>query len=333
MTAFSVVVPFWPDRPPEEAREVAVTAEQLGYNEVWIGEMATYDAFALGTDLGLRTSLSLTIGPLAVGVRTPVTMAMGLASVAHLTGSLVRLAIGASSPTVVSRWHGRRWGEGAIQIAETADILGQLLSGARSSLDGRRLSSHGFRLRLPSPTDHLTIAAFGPLTLAVAAEKADRVVLNMVSTATVARVAEKLRSEGGDAQLAVWVTAALDPGPDAHEQMAGARAGYLAAPGYSSMLREAGFGDLVDLARGAPHPAKLIEAIPPEIDDVVGVAGDGPHLIRRVKEYLAAGADEICIVPVTAGDPGGRRTLGCLAPEPGTGETARYHGPPNLPKA
>ena len=29
----------------------------------------------------------------------------------------------------------------------------------------------------------------------------------------------------------------------------------------------------------------------------------------RIDEYRRAGADEICIVPVTAGDPGGARTL------------------------
>jgi alkanesulfonate monooxygenase SsuD/methylene tetrahydromethanopterin reductase-like flavin-dependent oxidoreductase (luciferase family) len=58
--------------------------------------MATFDAFALATAVGLRTpGLALKIGPLAVGVRSPVALALGLASVAALTGAHVDLALGA----------------------------------------------------------------------------------------------------------------------------------------------------------------------------------------------------------------------------------------------
>src|SRR4051812_9677585 len=75
--------------------------------------MATFDAFALAAAIGGRTSerLALTIGPLAVGVRDPMAMAMGVASVAALSGARpVPLAIGASSPGVVAARPGRAWG-------------------------------------------------------------------------------------------------------------------------------------------------------------------------------------------------------------------------------
>ena len=39
-----VVLPYWPDRPAGEALEVATVADELGYDELWVGEMATYDA-------------------------------------------------------------------------------------------------------------------------------------------------------------------------------------------------------------------------------------------------------------------------------------------------
>src|SRR4051794_21243698 len=42
----AVVLPYWPDRPAGEALEVATAADELGFDELWIGEMATYDAFA-----------------------------------------------------------------------------------------------------------------------------------------------------------------------------------------------------------------------------------------------------------------------------------------------
>ena len=105
---FSVVTPLWQDRPASENMEVAIHADRLGYPELWIGEMATYDAFAFATAVGHRTEqIALNIGPLAVSVRTPMTMAMGIASVADLTGRKASLALGASSTVVVEEWHGR----------------------------------------------------------------------------------------------------------------------------------------------------------------------------------------------------------------------------------
>ena len=68
----SVVTPLWQDRPPADNMDVARTADQLGYEELWIGEMATYDAFAFATAAGLNTEqIGFSIGPLAVSVRTP----------------------------------------------------------------------------------------------------------------------------------------------------------------------------------------------------------------------------------------------------------------------
>ena len=54
----SVVTPLWQDRPASENIEVATNADRLGFPELWIGEMATFDAFAFATagdPGGLRT--------------------------------------------------------------------------------------------------------------------------------------------------------------------------------------------------------------------------------------------------------------------------------------
>ena len=108
--ALQVVAPFWLDRRDEEAVDIAVEALRAGYDTMWLGEMATFDAFALATAVGLRApGLSLKIGPLAVGVRSPVALALGLSSVTTLTGAHADLALGASSPDIVSAWHDRPW--------------------------------------------------------------------------------------------------------------------------------------------------------------------------------------------------------------------------------
>ncbi len=70
----SVSLGLWQDRSPEEALDTAPAAEAAGYPELWIGEMATWAAFALGTAISW---ISLTFGPPAVTVRDPATIAMG----------------------------------------------------------------------------------------------------------------------------------------------------------------------------------------------------------------------------------------------------------------
>jgi alkanesulfonate monooxygenase SsuD/methylene tetrahydromethanopterin reductase-like flavin-dependent oxidoreductase (luciferase family) len=102
------VLPFWLDRPDEEALDIARTVSDVALDALWIGEMVTYDAFALATAIGHRVpGLPLRLGPLAVGVRSPVTLALGVSSIASLTGTRVDIALGASSPMIVAGWHDR----------------------------------------------------------------------------------------------------------------------------------------------------------------------------------------------------------------------------------
>lgn len=317
MNRRSVVLPFWQDRPPEEALTVAAAAADLGYPELWIGEMATFDAFSLATAIGDRHSeLTLTVGPLPIGVRTPTSIALGVASVSTLIGRPSRIAIGSSSPVVVERWHGRSWADTARGLADTATIVRTLLEGDRTDHNGRHSSSGGFRLRLDPPGCHLTIAAFGPRALAVAAGQADRVVLNMVTTESAARlVAEltRLTAPTPPPPVAVWLPATVDPTSDDHTQLARARVGYVGAPGYGEMLREAGYGHLVDLARSGAPPSAVAEAIPPDLNGVVGLAGTRNDIEARIDEYHAAGVAEVCLVPTTASDRSASRTLEALS--------------------
>ena len=51
----SVALPFWLDRPDEEAVEIGLLAEAAGIETVWVGELASFDAFSLATAIGVQT--------------------------------------------------------------------------------------------------------------------------------------------------------------------------------------------------------------------------------------------------------------------------------------
>ena len=50
------VLPFWLDRPDEEALDIALEVQRAGLGTLWIGELATFDAVALATAVGHRAA-------------------------------------------------------------------------------------------------------------------------------------------------------------------------------------------------------------------------------------------------------------------------------------
>jgi probable F420-dependent oxidoreductase len=317
------VLPYWLDRPDEEAIEIALEVQRAGLDALWIGELATYDAVALATAIGHRTDgLRLKLGPLAVGVRDPASFALAVSSVATLTGCEVDLALGASSPVIVSGWHDRPWAHPATRMRETIECLRPILAGERSDYDGEYVRTHGFRLRRPRPQTRICVAAFGPAMTRVAALHADELVLNLVAPEHVSAVRETIDAEAAAAgrarpQLAVWVSVALDPGEDAHAQLAGQLAIYLAPPGYGEMFSGLGFSALVERARGGARRSELAREVPPELLEQVCAIGSADELTARISAYHDAGADVVGVVPSTAEDPGGRRVLSAIAERAG----------------
>jgi probable F420-dependent oxidoreductase len=314
-----VALPFWLDRPDEEALGVALAAHEARFDTLWIGEMATYDAFALATAVGHRVpGLHLKLGPLALGVRSPVALALGASSVASLTGSSVDIALGASSPAIVSGWHDRQWGQHAAHMRETIECLRSILAGTRADHTGQHIRSTGFRLRKPMPDSRIGVGAFGPLLTRTAARHADEVVLNLVPPARVADMRTIINAEAASAgrippHLTVWVPVAVNPGEAALAQLAAQLAVYLVPPGYGEMFSELGFLDLVRRARAGARRAELASAVPVELLAQVCALGSPDGVADRINAYYDAGADTVAIVPSTAEDPCGAATLNAVA--------------------
>jgi alkanesulfonate monooxygenase SsuD/methylene tetrahydromethanopterin reductase-like flavin-dependent oxidoreductase (luciferase family) len=135
----------------------------------------------------------------------------------------------------------------------------------------------------------------------------------MVVNLVTPEAAAALRASYGDGRLAAWVVGAVDPTPEAFAQMRRGLVIYLGVPGYAEMFAAAGFGALVDAARAGTPPRELLDRVPDELCAAVGLVGSRDEVATRARAYREAGVDEVCVVPVTAGDPGGRRTLAAFA--------------------
>jgi probable F420-dependent oxidoreductase len=314
-----VVLPFWLDRPDVEAVDIAEAAGDAGLTGLWIGEMASFDAFALATAVGMRApGLRLNVGPLPISVRNPVAVALGASSVATLTGCPIDIALGASSPVMVAGWHDREWLHSAARMRETIQCLRPILRGERADYDGRYVRSHGFRLRHPLPHTGIGVGAFGPIMTKLAARLADEVVLNLASPQRVSQVREQIDAHAAAAgrtspHLTVWVPVAVQPGEAALRQLANQLAIYLAPPGYGEMFCELGFAELVERARSGARRSELAAAIPLELAKQLAAVGTPEQVAARLRAYRQAGADTVAVIPVTAEDPAGRAALQCAA--------------------
>jgi probable F420-dependent oxidoreductase len=303
----AVTLPYWLDRPPGESLELVANVEACGIGELWLGEMATFEAFSLAGAIAATTSIPrLVVGPLPVTLRDAVMLAMGLGTLREVAGRPVHLALGASTPTVRVAWHG-------VSAAPTLQRFRDTVTTVRALLDGGR-SPGGFRLRLDGAGATIAIAAFGPRLLALAGELADTVVLNLVTVDQLARAREAVASAAIAAgrrmpRVAVWVPAALDrAGVD---QLARGLALYLPQPGYGEMFSAIGFRELVDEARRGSHPKDL--DVPDALVGAIGALGSPAEIAARVDAFGAAGADVVCLAPATAGDPGAARLLRALS--------------------
>ena len=183
---YEVVLPFWLDRPDNEALDVALAPRNAGLDSLWVGEMATYDAFALATAVGHR----------APGLRLKLGRSRSLSAArsrwrwqllgcpAHWQRCRLRArrlqsgdCLGLARPA---------WAQHASRMRETIECLRSILAGTRADYTGQHVRSHGFRLRKPMPDSRIAVGAFGPAMTRVAAQCADEVVLNLVPPARVA---------------------------------------------------------------------------------------------------------------------------------------------------
>ncbi|OLF07987.1 LLM class F420-dependent oxidoreductase [Actinophytocola xinjiangensis] len=302
-------------QPPEEALRCAALADRLGYREVWLGEGPTWDAFVLATAVGLGTSrVALTAGPVPVSVRDPATLVRGAAGVEGVVGRPVGVALGTSSVRVVEGVHGR----------PRARPVADLRAAARAYTAHRRgewfgaTDTHGFTPRLPPATGPLTVAAFGTRAVDVAARYADRMLLDVVSVDQVRELRATLdlaaaRHRRPAPRLAAWLPAAVDPDDASLDQLRRSVVGYFPVQGYREVFLGAGFGAAIGLFdAGAPRD-EVLAALPDDAATTVGLVGSADTVRARLATYAEAGLDEVALVPATAGDPAGERTLTALA--------------------
>jgi probable F420-dependent oxidoreductase len=313
---WGVLVGIRTDADPARSLDLAILADLLGYREVMIGEATGHDAFALATAMG-KGPARITVGPLPAAVRDPVTIARGAASVAALTGRRVDVALSASTSTVVEDWHGRSRGESAAVVAESALVLRGtpagasygglasgtgLLAGHPVEFAGSVVRTRGFTGALPPSHGTVSVLAFGAELTEVAVVRADRIIVPLGTVEHMARLRGRVQLAAERAgrsipRLALWVPVAVEPDETTHRDLLRSVVPYLRAPGFAGMFSEAGFGELIRLARSGAHIRSVVAAAPPDLLATIGAVGSVAAIRSALAEYRAVGVDDLLLVP------------------------------------
>jgi 5,10-methylenetetrahydromethanopterin reductase len=300
--------------PWREFAMIAETAEETGYETVFLPEIAGRDALAALMGLAGQTErLGLATGVAPLPNRRLPLLASGAATVQERSGGRLVLGIGSGHP-------------GPRSLARVRTAVGFL----REALTGRQAvdpeTGQPFELALvPDRPPPIWLAALGDRMISLAGEVADGVLLNWCTPervrhagALVARAASGAGRDPALVVIGVYVRACLG----AEEAMAldalrAATGQYAALPHYRRQMESIGLAELAAAAAEA-----TVRGLPGEVPEALVrrlcLLGDPDAAAARLQDFREAGAAMPVVYPVPAADPPSSimATTLALAPHP-----------------
>ncbi|QEC50043.1 LLM class flavin-dependent oxidoreductase [Baekduia soli] len=317
-----VFVAYWPWFSPTEQVELAMLADRLGLDSVWVAEAWGQDAVSvLGMLAGRTRRIDLGSGLMQIPARKPTATAMAAASLDVLSEGRFRLGLGLSGPQVSEGWYGVPFRDNLRRTREYVDLVRRALARERLTVpmeDGSEGTGLAKPLKLltrpvqdPLP---IYLGSIAPRAVALAGEIADGWLPFMLDPAEPDVLLGPLREgalragrEVGDIDIAPVVPVAVD------EDLAAARdavrpwlAFYLGSMGakdknfYVDLAERMGHGDAARAVqeRGlAGDRAGAVAAVSDALVDAATIATTPSGLDARLADYERAGVTTLVGVP------------------------------------
>jgi probable F420-dependent oxidoreductase len=258
--------------PAVDDRAMVAELDELGYGALWFGEApGGKEAFTrAATLLAASSRIVVATGIASVWGRDALSTASAIRTLGEAFPGRFVAGLGISHPPAVEA---------------RGSVYRRPLGVMRDHLAAMATSHHDS----PTPSEPVPVvlAALRPRMLELARTAADGAHPYFVPVEHTARAREIL---GPDRLLAPELAVVLEPDQAEAHRLARLHTGsfYLQARNYVENLRWLGWGD-DDLA-GAGSDALV---------DAVVAWGDEGRIVQRIREHLDAGADHVCLQPVT----------------------------------
>jgi F420-dependent oxidoreductase-like protein len=332
----------------EDAAELVLAAESLGFESVWVAESYGSDVVSVLAWLAARTErINLGAAILQVPARPPAAAAMAGATIDKLSGGRFIFGFGPSGPQVSEGWYGvpyaKPWGRTREYIEVVREIVARegpvdhqgehyqlpLPGGEGKSL---KLNFHPERNQIP-----VFVGAIGRKSVEMAAEVCDGWIPIFFSVDAFEQTwGEHLEAgfaKGGrqrsDLEVSPSLQVAIDGDLEAAKNVV--KAGlvlYFGGMGsrktnfYVDLAHRFGFGEVADEVQRRYQDGDkggAFEAMPDEIVEATSLVGTEAEVAERVERFRGAGIDRLIVSPVHLDASEQRHTLERLAALAGVG--------------
>ncbi|MCW2867747.1 MAG: oxidoreductase [Marmoricola sp.] len=320
---------YWGAQPPQGVGELVRAAEDAGFDALFTAEAYGSDAFTPLAWWGRETSrIRLGTSIVQMSGRSPVSIAMHVLTLDHLSGGRVILGMGVSGPQVVEGWYGAPFAKPLARTREVVDIVRQVLAreapvtsegphhplpydGEGSVGLGKPLRSIVHPLRSDVP---IWLGAEGPKNVAQTAEIADGWIPLFYSPAS-SGMYQPWLDEGFARPGARRTRADFEIAASCHLEVTDDKAGVLASLKptvalymggmgakeqnfHNAVFVRMGYSDLAEEVQELYLAGRKEEAaarVPDELVDQLHVVGDAAFVRERVGEWEASGVTTLLL--------------------------------------
>ncbi|HXV64933.1 MAG TPA: LLM class F420-dependent oxidoreductase [Vicinamibacteria bacterium] len=296
---------------------LAVQAEKLGYDSVWVAEAWGSDAVSLLAWIGASTErIELGTAILQIPARSPALTAMTAATLDRLSNGRLLLGLGVSGPQVVEGWHGVPYGRPLTRTRDAVEIIRRILARKqpltyagktyRIPLDGGTGLGKPLKLMMPPlrPDIPIYLAAIGPKNVALATEIADGW-LPIFFAPRNARLFGEMPQRTFDVAPTVHVALGDDVQEclDAVKPNLALYVGGMGAKGknfYNDLARRYGYEkeaeQIQELYLGGKKK-EAVAAVPDGLVDEVALCGPKERIVDRLGAWREAGVTTLICIP------------------------------------
>ena len=311
----------------EEAAELVLAAEGMGYESVWAAESYGSDVVSVLAWLAARTEkINLGAAIMQVPARPPAAAAMAGATIDKLSGGRFLFGFGPSGPQVSEGWYGvpyaKPWGRTREYIEVVREIIaregpvdhqGEHYTLPLPGGEGKplKLNFHPLRNQIP-----VFVGAIGRKSVEMAAEICDGWIPIFFSVDAFEQTwGEHLEAgfaKGGrqrsDLEVSPSLQVAIDGDLEAAKNVV--KAGlvlYFGGMGsrktnfYVDLAHRFGFGEVADEVQRRFQDGDrggAFEAMPDEIVEATSLVGTEAEVAERVERFRGAGIDRLICSPV-----------------------------------
>ena len=287
-------------------------AEKLGYEAVFVGQTAGFDAlsvvaaYAATTDR-IRVGTSVT----PIQMRAPAALAQAAVAIDAMSDGRLELGLGVSHRETATEWYGGKFERPLADMREYFSTVRAIVGGHEYTAGPRWPTTFALGGVAPRPGLRMHMAALSPGMLRLAGELADGVVLYLCNPAYIREIvlpqlqagAARAGRDPADIEVYCVIYTALTETPWlAVEAARKLFAGYLQLPSYRTMISRSGYSTVLSAYDAAADEPARLAALSTDFVTTMTACGDAPAIAASLDTYREAGVTVPCVAALPGFD-------------------------------